>query len=73
MSPETLQAARTPFFTTKEKSGGSGLGLSICQLLVSEQGAVLDIESTPGAGTRVTVRLGVATPAPGSEAGALAS
>ena len=37
------------FFTSKEN--GTGLGLSVCKMLVDEQGAQIDFESKPGVGT----------------------
>ena len=37
--------------------GGSGLGLAICSRIALLHGAALKIESTPGEGTRVWVRL----------------
>ncbi len=59
MSQETLEQSRKPFFTTKESTGGSGLGLSITQMLVQEHGGSLDITSAPGTGTTITVTLPV--------------
>ena len=38
-------------------SGGSGLGLSICRSIVEAHGGQIDLTSTPGVGTAVTVRL----------------
>ncbi len=45
----------TPFFTTK--SGGSGLGLTICHKIVSEHHGMIKAESEPGRGTKFTVLL----------------
>ncbi|HEY6355674.1 MAG TPA: ATP-binding protein, partial [Burkholderiaceae bacterium] len=42
---------------------GSGLGLLIARRLVEAMGGVLQMDSTPGAGTRVTAWLARATPA----------
>lgn len=46
-----------PFFTTKPPGRGTGLGLSVCYGIVSAHGGVIDIDSLPGAGTTVRVRL----------------
>ncbi|KPV54371.1 hypothetical protein SE17_04195, partial [Kouleothrix aurantiaca] len=46
-----------PFFTTRVD--GTGLGLSIVQQIVQEHQGTVDVHSTPGAGTRFTVRLPV--------------
>jgi PAS domain S-box-containing protein len=50
-----------PFFTTRPDHGGTGLGLSVCHMLVTSQGGQLEIASEPGKGTCVSVRLLVAT------------
>ena len=42
---------------TAERYGGSGLGLAICQELAMAMGGHIDLESTPGAGTRFIVDL----------------
>ncbi len=52
---EQLTKVLDPFFTTKEK--GTGLGLSVVYGVVERHGGRLLIDSTPGAGTTVTIRL----------------
>jgi signal transduction histidine kinase len=47
-----------PFFTTKKR--GTGLGLAIVHKVVTDHGGQVDVDSVPGRGTRVTVRLPVA-------------
>jgi len=44
-----------PFFTTKQK--GTGLGLATCHAIVTEHGGRIDVESAPGEGTKMVVRL----------------
>lgn len=39
--------------------GGTGLGLSICQSIATAHGGTMEIDSTPGVGSTVVVRLGV--------------
>lgn len=48
-----------PFFTTKPPGRGTGLGLSVCYGIVSAHGGEIEIESAPGVGTTVRVRLPV--------------
>lgn len=60
IAPEVLERVFDPFFTTK-RSRGTGLGLSISQTLVTQAGGTLLAESTPGEGSRFTIRLPVAT------------
>ncbi|MCC7386017.1 MAG: PAS domain-containing protein [Deltaproteobacteria bacterium] len=55
MKPEVAERAFEPFFTTKHD--GSGLGLSTCYGIVSQLGGAIHVDSTPGAGTRITVLL----------------
>jgi PAS domain S-box-containing protein len=59
MDSETLEHAREPFFTTKEVGRGTGLGLAVCHGIVTACGGSLTLESTPGVGTRVVLRLPV--------------
>ncbi len=65
MAPGVLARAMEPFFTTKEASRGSGLGLSMVYGFAKQSGGHLHIDSAPGRGTRVELYLPAArTPAP---------
>jgi signal transduction histidine kinase len=53
MSAETREKAFTPFFTTREE--GTGLGLALVRRIVEQHGGSVEISSTPGKGTTVTL------------------
>jgi two-component system, cell cycle sensor histidine kinase and response regulator CckA len=57
MTPETLQHAVEPFYTTRERGIGSGLGLATVYGIINQLGGTLHIESTPGHSTTVTIHL----------------
>lgn len=59
MTPDILARAAEPFFTTKPFGQGSGLGLSMAKGFAEQSGGGLTVESTPGAGTTVTLWLRV--------------
>jgi predicted RND superfamily exporter protein/signal transduction histidine kinase len=65
MDEETLRRAFTPFFTTRSRQGGRGIGLAASQALVEQLGGMLGLESQPGRGTRAQIRLPAA---PGGDA-----
>ena len=54
---EVLERIRDPFFTTKHDTGGTGLGLSVSDKIVTSYGGELRFESEPGKGTVATVDL----------------
>jgi two-component system sensor histidine kinase RegB len=50
-----LRRIGEPFFTTKEPGRGTGLGLYLARHVVEREGGELQVESTEGRGTRVTL------------------
>jgi two-component system, NtrC family, sensor histidine kinase HydH len=54
---ENLSHVLDPFFTTKKRGQGTGLGLTIAADIVKNHGGTLDIESAAGRGTVVSVEL----------------
>lgn len=55
MTPEVLQKAMQPFFTTK--ANGTGLGLPISKRIVEQFGWMMNLESEAGRGTRVMIHI----------------
>jgi len=67
IAPEHLQHVGEPFLTTKEQSGGTGLGLYVSSLLADRMKAQLHIEGHVEWGTRVTLSLRAGDDSPNSE------
>lgn len=57
MSADTLAKVKTPFFSTKRTSGGSGLGLPVAERILAQSQGSLEISSRLGEGTTATVTL----------------
>jgi two-component system NtrC family sensor kinase len=54
---EDLHQLFEPFFSRRPGAGGTGLGLSIAHGIVKSHGGAIEVESEPGKGTAVTIRL----------------
>jgi signal transduction histidine kinase len=52
-----LEKIFEPFFTTRADSGGTGLGLGLCRMLISEMGGRIEVRTALGQGTTFTVVL----------------
>jgi signal transduction histidine kinase len=68
MDAATLARVTEPFFTTKPKGEGTGLGLAMAQDFAEQSGGGLHIRSALNEGTIVTLYLPVAPEAPGAPA-----
>ncbi len=55
MSEEVRRRAFEPFMTTNPQ--GTGLGLAVVYTAIEDHGGTIDIQSSPGAGTTITVEL----------------
>ncbi len=59
ISPENLGRVFEPFFTTRSKDGGTGLGLSVTYGIIEDHGGLIEVESQVGKGSTFTVWLPV--------------
>jgi PAS domain S-box-containing protein len=59
IAPEALSRITDPFFTTRQRSGGVGLGLSISSRIIEEHGGSIQFTSQFGVGTTAEITLPV--------------
>jgi len=59
ISEENREKLFTPFFTTKEKGQGVGLGLAVAKGIVEKHAGLIDVESNEDEGTRFVISLPV--------------
>ena len=57
IEPEVLDQIFEPFYTTKERGKGTGLGLLVSQRIIHDHGGKISAASEPGAGTRISILL----------------
>lgn len=62
MPDEVRRRVFEPFFSTKPQGLGTGLGLAVSHGLVASLGGRLELDSSPGRGTRAILELGEASP-----------
>ena len=59
MPGDVMQNLFKPFFTTKRRGLGTGLGLSVSRSIIEAHKGTLTAESTPGQGATFILRLPV--------------
>lgn len=70
MTPDVLSRLFEPFFTTKPKDKGTGIGMAIVHRFVADNGGEIGVDSAPNQGTRIRIRIPLASP---EQASAMAS
>jgi two-component system, NtrC family, sensor kinase len=57
ISADKLKRIFEPFYTTKPKGQGTGLGLALSQSIVEKHKGKIDVQSTPGEGSCFTIKI----------------
>jgi len=57
IAAEQLEQIFQPFYTTKPKGQGTGLGLALSRSIVEKHKGLLEVQSTPGVGSCFTVKI----------------
>ncbi|MDW8372156.1 MAG: ATP-binding protein [Planctomycetota bacterium] len=71
MDAATLERIFEPYFTTKERGKGTGLGLPIVQALIEAAGGAISVVSELGQGSTFTIRLPACHPEPSTPSSAM--
>ncbi len=61
MDEATRQKMFDPFFTSKPIGQGTGLGMSIAYKIIAAHNGQIEVDSTPGVGTAITISLPIQT------------
>lgn len=64
ITPDKLALVFDPYFTTKQSTGGTGLGLFVTKTVIEDLHGSIDLQSAANKGTIATIRLPVHEPAP---------
>ncbi|NWF37861.1 CBS domain-containing protein [Mariprofundus sp. NF] len=67
IAEDVLEHVFEPFYSTKEVGKGTGLGLSMSKGSIESHGGVIEVESTPGKGTRFAIYLPLLANSPAME------
>ncbi len=57
IAEDELPLIKKKFYKGSSKARGNGIGLAVCEEIVTMHGGTLDISNAPGGGTLVTIRL----------------
>ena len=57
IAPQHLESIFNPFFTTRPVGSGEGMGLSVADTVARLHGGNIEVESSPGLGSRFTLCL----------------
>ena len=57
IEPGVLERIFEPYFTTRQQSGGCGMGLATCQAVIEVHGGTVEVSSEPNLGTEFRIFL----------------
>ncbi len=66
---DELPFVKKKFYKGSSKARGNGIGLAVCDEIVTRHGGVLDISNAPGGGCLVRIILPLTAPSPGKSTG----